>query len=75
MPSALLSPTSRAPRNKLIIELNESQHLEQDAWRYDAERTAFFESKGYKVLRFWNNDVMNNTHSVLNVIWDALKQQ
>ncbi|WP_345110773.1 DUF559 domain-containing protein [Candidatus Villigracilis vicinus] len=30
-------------------------------------------SKGYKVLRFWNNDVMNNIERVLTVIWDVLK--
>ncbi len=60
-----------APRKKLIIELDGGQHLEQED--YDADRTAFLESKGYQVLRFWNNDVMNNVDSVLNVIWDTLK--
>lgn len=62
-----------APRRKLIVELDGSQHLEQD--EYDAERTAFFESKGYRVLRFWNNDVTNNLESVLTVIWDTLQEQ
>ncbi|HET9909590.1 MAG TPA: endonuclease domain-containing protein [Anaerolineales bacterium] len=62
-----------APRRKVIIELDGSQHLEQDA--YDMERTAFLESKGYRVLRFWNNDVTNNLASVLTVIWEALKEQ
>jgi very-short-patch-repair endonuclease len=59
------------PRQKLIIELDGSQHLEQK--EYDAERTAYLESKGYRVLRFWNKDVMNDVDSVLNVIWEALK--
>ena len=59
-----------APRRKLIIELDGSQHLDLEA--YDAEKTTFLESKGYKVLRFWNNDVLNNIDSVLNVIWDEL---
>lgn len=62
-----------APRKKLIIELDGSQHLEQQD--YDAERTEFLKSKGYKVLRFWNNDVMNDIDSVLNVIWDTLNEQ
>ena len=62
-----------APLRKLIIELDGSQHLEQQD--YDAERTEFFKSKGYKVLRFWNNDVMNDIDSVLNVIWDTLNEQ
>lgn len=62
-----------APRSKLIIELDGSQHLEQD--EYDRERTAFFESKGYRVLRFWNSDVTNDLESVLTVIWTALQEQ
>lgn len=62
-----------APRRKLIVELDGSQHLEQD--EYDSERTAFFESKGYRVLRFWNNDVTNNLESVLTEIWSALQEQ
>jgi very-short-patch-repair endonuclease len=61
-----------APRRKLIIELDGSQHLEQE--EYDAERTEFLKSKGYSTIRFWNNDVMNNIDSVLNVIWDALME-
>jgi very-short-patch-repair endonuclease len=62
-----------APRRKLIIELDGSQHLEQQ--EEDAERTAFFESKGYRVLRFWNNDVTKDIESVLTVIWDTLQEQ
>jgi len=62
--------TPCAPRKKLIIELDGSQHLEQE--EYEKERTAFFESKGYRVLRFRNNDVMNNLDAVLKVIWGAL---
>ena len=61
-----------AARRKLIIELDGSQHLEQT--EYDAERTRFLESKGYKVIRFWNNNVSNNIDAVLQQIWDALPQ-
>jgi very-short-patch-repair endonuclease len=61
-----------APRKKLIIELDGGQHLEQE--EYDQERTAFLNAKGYKVLRFWNNDVLNNLEGVLAVIWQALKE-
>lgn len=59
-----------APRKKLIIELDGSQHLEQED--YDAARTAFLESKGYRVLRFWNNEVMNDIEGVLRAIDLAL---
>ena len=61
-----------APRKKLIIELDGSQHLEQE--EYDQERTKDLESRGYRVLRFWNNDVMNNIDDVLKTIWGVLSQ-
>ena len=60
-----------APRKKLIIELDGSQHLEQQ--EYDEERTHYLEARGYRVLRFWNNDVLNNMEAVLQAIWNALK--
>ena len=59
-------------KRKLIIELDGSQHLEQKT--YDEERTAFLKSNGYKVLRFWNNDVVNDLDVVLNVIWNTLQE-
>ena len=35
----------------------------------DAERTKFLESRGYKVLRFWNTDIMEHTDSVAEIIF------
>ena len=61
------------PRRKLIIELDGSQHLEQE--EYDKERTKYLESQGYKVIRFWNNDVMNNIEGVILAIMYALEKQ
>jgi very-short-patch-repair endonuclease len=55
-----------APRRKLILELDGSQHLERQA--YDAERTRFLESRGCRVLRFWNREVMNDIQGVLAAI-------
>jgi very-short-patch-repair endonuclease len=60
-----------SPRKKLIIELDGAQHLEQQ--EYDEERTQYLEARGYRVLRFWNNDVMNNMEAVLQAIWNTLK--
>ena len=54
----------------LVVELDGSQHFEQE--EYDSERTAFLESKGYRVLRFYNNDVMKNIEKVLEVIFENL---
>src|SRR3989304_2244073 len=42
-------------KKRLIIELDGSQHLEQA--EYDVERTKYLESQGYKVIRFWNDQV------------------
>lgn len=42
---------------------------------YDSERTKYFETLGYKVIRFWNNDVMNRIDSVLAVILDTVNEE
>ena len=57
---------------RLIIELDGSQHLDQA--EYDAERTKYFESLGYKVIRFWNNDVMKDINGVIRIIQFALEK-
>ena len=58
---------------KLIIELDGSQHLEQK--EYDLERTTYLKSQGYKVIRFWNNDVMNDINSVMRAIDATLRNE
>jgi adenine-specific DNA-methyltransferase len=50
----------------LIVELDGGQHVEQIA--LDASRTAFLESKGFRVIRFWNHDVLKQTDAVLQEI-------
>ena len=65
-------PDFSSPKAKLIIELDGSQHLESDASQYDEARTKYLESQGYKVIPFWNNDVMNNLEGVLLAIIHAL---
>lgn len=60
-----------SPKAKLIIELDGSQHLEQE--EYDKERTEYLESQGYKVIRFWNNDVLKDIEGVILAIMHALK--
>ncbi|MHB0986429.1 MAG: endonuclease domain-containing protein [Sulfuricella sp.] len=48
---------------RLIIEIDGGQHAEQMA--YDQHRDAWLRSQGYTVLRFWNNDVMQQLENVL----------
>jgi very-short-patch-repair endonuclease len=62
-----------APRRKLIIELDGSQHLQQQ--EYDEARTRYLGSQGYRVIRFWNHDVMKNINGVILVILQALEQK
>jgi very-short-patch-repair endonuclease len=55
---------------KLVIEIDGSQHIDQAT--ADATRTKFLEKEGYRVLRFWNNDVLTNIDGVLETIQSAL---
>lgn len=55
--------------HKLVIELDGGQHGEQVD--YDAHRTAFLNAEGYRVLRFWNHEVLQQTEAVLEVILQA----
>jgi very-short-patch-repair endonuclease len=53
----------------LIVELDGSQHADQIA--YDRRRTARLEGLGFRVLRFWNSDVLNNRDGICLTILDA----
>ena len=57
---------------KLVVEVDGGQH----AWRADkdAERTAFLESRGYRVIRFWNNEVLENLEGVVEKIQAELRR-
>lgn len=58
------------PRNKLAIELDGVQHLENK--EYDSERTMYLNSLGINVLRFWNSEVNNDIDKVLRKIASEL---
>jgi very-short-patch-repair endonuclease len=57
---------------RIVVELDGSQHVDQSD--YDVRRDAFLRSNGFRVLRFWNNDVLVRTDSVLETIFEALRQ-
>ncbi len=57
-------------QGRLVVEVDGSQHLMNSA--YDAHRTAILEARGFRVLRFWNHDVLSKTEAVLDVIHKAL---
>jgi very-short-patch-repair endonuclease len=58
------------PDAGLVVELDGGQHGGQMA--YDQIRTRKLEGMGYRVLRFWDNDVLTNIEGVLEVILEAL---
>ena len=52
--------------DRLIVEIDGGQHSEQR----DAARTEFLTSRGYRVIRFWNHDVLENIEGVLqSILW------
>jgi very-short-patch-repair endonuclease len=55
---------------KLVIEVDGGQHGERSD--LDAQRTKLFEANGYRVLRYWNNDVLSNIDGVLQDIQRAI---
>src|SRR5207247_5653716 len=57
---------------KLIIELDGGQHAA--ATEYDSERTRCLEADGFRVIRFWNNDVRANADGVLDRVAETLSQ-
>ena len=55
---------------RLIVEVDGGQHSEQVA--YDSERSAWLEAQGFRILRFWNNEVLKEIEVVKEVIAEAL---
>ena len=51
---------------RLIVEVDGGQHVEQQ--EYDRQRTAWLEGQGFRVLRFWNTEVLGNVEGVKEMI-------
>jgi very-short-patch-repair endonuclease len=60
---------------KLVIEVDGGGHAEENRIAADGARTRFLSSPGYRVLRFWNNDVLKETDAVMSEIYQALNGQ
>ena len=57
---------------KLVIEIDGGQHNTQKGILYDKERSEYLQSVGYKVLRFWNNEIDDNIEGVYQKIFEYL---
>ena len=55
---------------RLIIELDGGQHASQQS--YDDQRTRYLNENGFRVLRFWNNQLMAERNAVMEMIFNAL---
>ena len=55
-------------QRSLVIEVDGGQHAESDD---DLRRTRWLESQGFRIIRFWNNEVLSNTGGVLDTIMAA----
>jgi len=58
---------------RLIVEIDGGQHAVQT--HHDEQRTDYLRRQGFKVIRFWNNDVLQNLDGVLIVILRELKKR
>lgn len=57
---------------KRVIEADGGQHIELQT--YDEKRTVFLEAQGFRVLRFWNDEILTQTGDVLDIIFRALNE-
>jgi very-short-patch-repair endonuclease len=56
--------------HRLIVEADGGQHADN---RHDERRDRWFEAQGFRVLRFWNNDILANSDGVATLILAALE--
>ncbi len=59
-------------RHRLVIELDGGHHGREGQAAADLRRTHWLEGRGYRVMRFWNADVMSDIEAVLDTIYAAL---
>ncbi len=60
-------------RLRVVIELDGGQHGESGGVERDKRRTVYLEQQGYRVLRFWNNDVLSNVEGVMECVQAAVR--
>ena len=58
---------------RIVIELDGGQHANRNQSEYDSQRTAWLEQNGYRVLRFWNHEVLQSVEAIKQAIFQALQ--
>ena len=64
-----------APKAKLVVEVDGSQHAEEDQKRRDKQRDDYLATRGIKVLRFNSREVLNHTDSVVSSIYRSIRER
>ena len=59
--------------HRLIVEVDGGQHAQQAS--DDEQRTRWLKGQGYRVLRFWNNEVLANTEAVVQAVLETVEQR
>ncbi|HEX3884257.1 MAG TPA: endonuclease domain-containing protein [Stellaceae bacterium] len=72
-PIAIYFADLACPSRKLVIEIDGSQHMSQV--EADARRTAVLAHHGYRAIRFWSNEVLQNIDGVFRVIEEELTRR
>ncbi len=60
---------------KLVIELDGSQHADDEKLEYDKKRTEFLERYGIKVVRFWNDEIHKNLEGVIEYLLNIVEER
>jgi Protein of unknown function (DUF559) len=74
MPWANTSPTSFVSTARLVVELDGDTHANDKRRTLDAIRTGRIERSGYRVVRFWNDEVLRNEDEVIQKIMNELSK-
>ena len=59
--------------HRLVVEIDAAQHNTPQGRQHDLKRTAWLEAQGFRVLRFWNNQVLTNIEGVLERILQEIE--
>ena len=62
-------------KTHLIVEVDGGQHANEADTDYDRRRTAYLESRGFKVMRFWNQEILRESDRVIEQIYEALNPE
>jgi very-short-patch-repair endonuclease len=62
------------PKLKLVIEIDGETHITEEDKKYDEKRTRILEKYGLKILRFWNDDVLNGVDIIGEIIDNEIRK-